>query len=81
MLRKLFRERYGKDFALVDVELYPGNHVNPQVVLFRISIILFMAKFWSLERSRTSLPFRHCVEIFDIINYLSILLIRFNLNS
>eukprot|EP00268_Persea_americana_P030937 TRINITY_DN3000_c0_g1_i6.p1 TRINITY_DN3000_c0_g1~~TRINITY_DN3000_c0_g1_i6.p1 ORF type:complete len:833 (+),score=143.87 TRINITY_DN3000_c0_g1_i6:1823-4321(+) len=31
MLRKLFRERYGKDFALVDVELYSGNHVNPQI--------------------------------------------------
>ncbi|XP_068666626.1 uncharacterized protein [Aristolochia californica] len=30
-LRKLFGERYGNDFAVAAVELFPGNHVNPQI--------------------------------------------------
>ncbi|XP_077243725.1 uncharacterized protein LOC143884185 [Tasmannia lanceolata] len=31
ILRKLFGERYGKDFALAAVELIPGSHVNLQI--------------------------------------------------
>lgn len=32
MIRKLFEERYGQRFAMVAVELLPGNLVNRQVI-------------------------------------------------
>ncbi|XP_068659575.1 uncharacterized protein [Aristolochia californica] len=31
VLRQLFGERYGNDFAVSAVELFPGNHVNRQI--------------------------------------------------
>lgn len=45
VLRKLFAERYGRDFEASAVELYPGNHVNRQVNLLPISKLLDSAEF------------------------------------
>lgn len=41
VIRKLFAQRYGQRFAIVAVELYPGNLVNHQVV-YSIYVIIII---------------------------------------
>lgn len=38
-IRKLFVERYGKDFETEAIELFPGNHVNTEVYNFNLPLL------------------------------------------
>lgn len=50
-IRKLFGERYGQRFALVALELLPGNLVNRQVTHFRFQYLNDTTVFFSVAYS------------------------------